>query len=84
VKPERFPLLGISSGGPIAIAYAARHPERLSRLILYGGYARGWRNRELDRPHQEELEWFNDLQRVSTSSENAVKMREASSQAVNS
>src|SRR5215470_12641700 len=36
---ERFPLLGISQGGPIAIAYAARHPERVSRLILYGSYA---------------------------------------------
>jgi pimeloyl-ACP methyl ester carboxylesterase/DNA-binding CsgD family transcriptional regulator len=38
---ERFPLLGISQGGPIAIAYAVRHPERVSRLILYGTYARG-------------------------------------------
>jgi pimeloyl-ACP methyl ester carboxylesterase len=38
---ERFPLLGICQGGPIAIAYAARHPERVSRLLLYGTYARG-------------------------------------------
>ena len=38
---ERFPLLGICQGGPIAIDYAARHPERVSRLLLYGTYARG-------------------------------------------
>ncbi len=41
LKLERFPLLGISGGGPIAIAYATRHPERVSRLVLYGAYARG-------------------------------------------
>ncbi len=115
VKLDRFPLLGISRGGPIAIAYAARHPDKVSQLIVYGGYAHGWRNRELNRRHQEELEmlqdlirlgwgksnpafrqvfsslfmpeataeqmqWFNDLQRVSTSAENAVRMREASAQ----
>ena len=40
---EPFALLGISSGAATSIAYAARHPERVSRLILYGGYARGGR-----------------------------------------
>jgi len=39
---ERFPLLGISQGGPIAIAYATRHPERVSHLILHGSYAGGY------------------------------------------
>jgi pimeloyl-ACP methyl ester carboxylesterase/DNA-binding CsgD family transcriptional regulator len=39
---EPFALLGISSGAAICAAYAARHPERVSRLLLYGGYARGW------------------------------------------
>ncbi len=34
-------LLGISQGAAICIAYALRHPERVSRMILYGGYARG-------------------------------------------
>ncbi len=38
---ERFPLLGVSQGGAVAIAYAVRHPERVSRLVLAGAYARG-------------------------------------------
>ena len=38
---ERFPLLGVSQGGAVAVAYAARHPERVSRLVLCGAYARG-------------------------------------------
>ena len=42
---ERFPLLGISQGGPVSVAYAVRHPERVSHLILYGSYAVGWRKR---------------------------------------
>ena len=105
---ERFPLLGISQGGAVAIAYAARHPERVSHLILYGSYARGWRRRELslsqrertevflqmvrlgwgqDNPafrqafttlfipeaSTEQMRWMNDLQRFSTSPENAVR-----------
>ena len=41
----RFALLGISQGGPVAIAYAVRHPERVSRLVLCGGFAKGWRRR---------------------------------------
>jgi pimeloyl-ACP methyl ester carboxylesterase len=38
---ERFPLLGVSQGGAVAVAYAARHPERVSHLVLCGAYARG-------------------------------------------
>src|SRR5687767_7967382 len=41
-------LLGISQGGAACIQYAIRHPERVSRMILYGGYARGALRR--DRP----------------------------------
>jgi pimeloyl-ACP methyl ester carboxylesterase len=37
---DRFVLLGISGGVPISVAYAARHPERVERLVLYGGWAR--------------------------------------------
>lgn len=40
---RRAPLLGISQGAAVAVAYAARHPERVSALILVGGCARGWR-----------------------------------------
>lgn len=110
---DRFPLLGLSRGGPIAIAYAVRHPDKVSHLILCGSYARGWQSRELSPAQREELNmlydlirlgwgksnpafrqvftsmfmpeataeqmhWFNDLQRVSTSPGNAVKMRQAS------
>jgi len=42
---DRFALLGISQGVPISIAYAVRHPERVSRLVLCGGFAKGWRRR---------------------------------------
>jgi pimeloyl-ACP methyl ester carboxylesterase len=38
---ERFPLLGISQGAAVAIAYAVAHPDRVSHLGLYGAYARG-------------------------------------------
>jgi pimeloyl-ACP methyl ester carboxylesterase/DNA-binding winged helix-turn-helix (wHTH) protein len=42
---ERFALLGISQGAAVSIAYAIRHPERVSRLVLSGGYPLGWRKR---------------------------------------
>ena len=38
---DRFPLLGVSQGGAVAIAYAVRHPERGRRLVLVGAYAQG-------------------------------------------
>ena len=42
---DRFPLLGISQGCAVAIGYAVRHPERVTRMVLHGGYAKGWRAR---------------------------------------
>jgi pimeloyl-ACP methyl ester carboxylesterase/DNA-binding winged helix-turn-helix (wHTH) protein len=42
---QRFALLGISQGCAVSIAYAVRHPERVSHLVLYGGFARGKRKR---------------------------------------
>jgi pimeloyl-ACP methyl ester carboxylesterase/DNA-binding winged helix-turn-helix (wHTH) protein len=42
---DRFPLLGLSQGGPVAIAYAVRHPERVSHLVLVGSFAQGRRRR---------------------------------------
>jgi pimeloyl-ACP methyl ester carboxylesterase/DNA-binding CsgD family transcriptional regulator len=49
----RFSLLGISQGAAIAIAYAVRHPERVERMVLYGGYARGRLNRDLTAAERE-------------------------------
>jgi pimeloyl-ACP methyl ester carboxylesterase len=43
---ERFSLFGISQGCAVAIEYAVRHPERVRKLVLLGGYARGWRRRQ--------------------------------------
>jgi pimeloyl-ACP methyl ester carboxylesterase/DNA-binding winged helix-turn-helix (wHTH) protein len=51
---ERFSLLGISQGCAVAIVYAARHPERVEKLVLYGGYAVGRRLRKMS--PQDELE----------------------------
>jgi pimeloyl-ACP methyl ester carboxylesterase/DNA-binding winged helix-turn-helix (wHTH) protein len=45
---ERFPLLGVSQGGAVAVAYAARHPDRVSHLVLCGAYARGRAVRAVD------------------------------------
>lgn len=42
---DRFALVGISQGAGVSIAYAVAHPERVSCLILIGGYAQGWRLR---------------------------------------
>jgi DNA-binding NarL/FixJ family response regulator len=38
---RRFPLVGLCQGGVVAIAYAARHPDRISRLVLYSAYPHG-------------------------------------------
>jgi DNA-binding winged helix-turn-helix (wHTH) protein/alpha-beta hydrolase superfamily lysophospholipase len=107
---ERFALLGISQGCAVSIAYSIRHPERVTRMVLHGGYATGWRVRAKpgdtawregllamtrdgwgrDTPAfrqvfaslyipsgtPEEIQWWSDLQRVSTSPENAVRLLE--------
>jgi pimeloyl-ACP methyl ester carboxylesterase len=97
---DRFALLGISQGCPVSIAYAVRHPERVSQLVLYGGYTLGWAKRSQKdketgkamlelirqgwgqdnpafRPNAtvEQMQWFNELQRITTSPENAVRLR---------
>jgi pimeloyl-ACP methyl ester carboxylesterase/DNA-binding CsgD family transcriptional regulator len=48
---KQFDVLATCWGGPVAIEYAARHPERVNRLILYGTYGRG-RLRRNDRPDE--------------------------------
>jgi len=54
---ERFALLGISGGGAASVAYAARHPDRVSKLVLYGAFARGRmaRARTLEEKREAEL-----------------------------
>ena len=47
---ERYALIGMSQGCAVAVVHAVRHPERVSRLVLYGGFARGWRAR--GKPHE--------------------------------
>ena len=110
---EPVTLLGISQGAAICVSYAARHPERVARLILYGGYARGWRHRgdtegareynaiiELvrtswgkDNPafrqvftsrfipggSDQQLEWWNELCRKTTTPANAADLMSARS-----
>jgi class 3 adenylate cyclase/pimeloyl-ACP methyl ester carboxylesterase len=49
---KRFPLFGISQGSAICIAYAVRHPERVSHLILYGGFAVGAKKRSPEKAEQ--------------------------------
>jgi pimeloyl-ACP methyl ester carboxylesterase len=102
---DRFTLLGISQGAAIAVAYAARHPDRVGDLILYGGYARGRKRRGqaaeeaallsairagwtganpafrrvfsmLFLPHgtAEQMAWYEDLLRSTTSAENAARL----------
>jgi pimeloyl-ACP methyl ester carboxylesterase/DNA-binding CsgD family transcriptional regulator len=53
---ERFALFGISQGAAIAVAYAARHPERVSHLVLYGGFAHGLVGREISDYRRETIE----------------------------
>jgi pimeloyl-ACP methyl ester carboxylesterase/DNA-binding CsgD family transcriptional regulator len=108
---EPFTLLGISQGAATCIAYAVRHPERVSRLVLYGGYARGtYRRGDPDKERlyralidmtrlgwgkdnpafrqvftsrfipgatDEQIGWFNDLCRKTTSPEIAARLLES-------
>lgn len=107
-----YTLFGYSQGAGVAIAYAARHPERVAQLIVYGGFTRGRLARARTQQERDEAEtmvrlaelgwakednayrqffttqflpagtmeqhqWFNELQRVSASSANAVRCMRA-------
>ncbi|MGQ4388722.1 alpha/beta fold hydrolase [Streptomyces sp. SAS_270] len=61
---DRFPLLGVSQGGAVAMAYAVRRPERVSRLILAGAYAQGRQVRARNDFEREEATLDLDLARV--------------------
>lgn len=105
---ERFALFGCSQGAAVSVAYAVRHPERVSCLVLLGGYARGAMRRDptaaqiresgllldlidigwgRDNPAfrqvftsllipegtAQQMRWFNELERLSTSPEHAAR-----------
>lgn len=55
-KLDRFILFGLSQGASQAIAYAARHPDRVSHLIIFGGFARGHFHRENPEKQKEAIE----------------------------
>ena len=107
---EPVTLLGISQGAATCVMYAIRHPERVARLILYGGYARGFALRDVntERTYRamvdliragwgkenptfrqlftsrfipggtpEQLQWFNELCRKTTTGEIAASLLEA-------
>jgi class 3 adenylate cyclase/pimeloyl-ACP methyl ester carboxylesterase len=107
---EKFPMLGISQGCAYSIAYAHRYPEKVSKLVLYGGFSKGRMKSGTDTDQQmaklerdmilqgwgqdnaafrqffttkfmpdatkEQMDWFNELQRVTISPENAVRLRD--------
>jgi len=111
---EQFTLFGLSQGCAVAIAYAVRHPQRVTRLVLYGGFAQGSITRARTPQEREEAEllthqlplgwgrdnpafrlffaarflpegtpeqmrWFSELQRITTTPEIAVCLRSTSS-----
>lgn len=61
---DRFDLLGVSQGGPIAIAYSVRHPERVRRMLIHGAYARGRLKRDPTPEKLAEHVLFKDLVKV--------------------
>lgn len=61
---DRFSLLGISQGSAVAIAYAVRHPEKVSHLILYGGFVQGHRAGNLSKGDIEMLDVLVDMIRI--------------------
>jgi class 3 adenylate cyclase/pimeloyl-ACP methyl ester carboxylesterase len=67
---ERFALLGISQGSAVSIAYAVRHPERVSHLVLLGGFALGWKKRARTEADKEAGEAMVTLMRLGWGQEN--------------
>jgi class 3 adenylate cyclase/pimeloyl-ACP methyl ester carboxylesterase len=69
---ERFALLGISQGCSVSIAYAVRHPERVSHLVLYGGFAVGSKKRARTEAEKEAGEAMLTLMRLGWGQEDAA------------
>ena len=61
---ERVALLGISQGGPLAVAFAARHPERVGRLVLFATFARGRLMRDPSPAEREQAQLMESLIRM--------------------
>lgn len=64
VSIDRFALLGISQGAAVAVLYALLHPEKVSHLILYGGFAQGRLKREASARHIQEAQLLQQLVRI--------------------
>lgn len=60
----KFPLFAMSQAGAVAVAYAARYPDKVSHLILHGAYARGWLRRDLTQEQIEEEKLMIALMRI--------------------
>jgi len=71
-RVERFALLGISQGCAVSVAYAVRHPERVSHLVLYGGYALGQNKRARTAAEKDESSAMLTLMRLGWGKENAT------------
>jgi pimeloyl-ACP methyl ester carboxylesterase/DNA-binding CsgD family transcriptional regulator len=67
---RRFPLFAMSQAGAVAVAYTARHPDKVTRLIVHGAYARGWLKRDLTEEQIEEEKLMISLMRVGWGREN--------------
>jgi class 3 adenylate cyclase/pimeloyl-ACP methyl ester carboxylesterase len=67
---DRFALHGLSQGCAVSIAYAVRHPERVSHLVLLGGYAVGWKKRARTAAEKEAGEAMLTLVRLGWGQEN--------------
>jgi DNA-binding winged helix-turn-helix (wHTH) protein/alpha-beta hydrolase superfamily lysophospholipase len=78
IAVPRFAVLGMSQGCATAIAYAVRHPERVSHLVLYGGYAQG-RNRRADPADREKAQAMLAMMRQGWGEEGSAFMRAFSS-----
>jgi pimeloyl-ACP methyl ester carboxylesterase/DNA-binding CsgD family transcriptional regulator len=72
---ERFSLLGLSNGGAVAIAYAVRHPERVSHLVLCGSFAQGRLRRDPSPRARAEAEGLLSLIRIGWGRDNPAFRR---------
>lgn len=108
LDPAPFPLVGICSGSPVAIAYTVRYPEKVTRLVLHGSFGikhyKSYTKQEIEKMQtmlrlmkvgwgqdnpafrqffttlfmpdatSEQMDWYNELQRISTSPEVAFRI----------